>query len=294
MTCGPCRATGELVRFSRAFTLVELLVVIAIIGVLVALLLPAVQSARAAARRMECANNLKQIGLGVLQFVEIHRGDWPQLDGHVHTKAAGVNDKEVSWIETVAPFMEDVDSVRRCPEHTDLVEGRYRFKALEYDDEGRAIEDGDERAPLVTSYVMNGYLRKPDPIPIGLPAPVRASYEARNEGAVDSYDKLQATHKTVMVLEATTEAAVNNYDHAHTYRWFSQANLARNASERAVWRAVAGEPNNRREYPGELAVDRHGGAVANYLYASGHVEAIPADQIAEWCDTGFNFAIPPQ
>ncbi|MBA4107379.1 MAG: hypothetical protein C0485_16705 [Pirellula sp.] len=127
------------------FTLVELLVVIAIIGVLVALLLPAVQAAREAARRMSCGNNMKQIGLSCLNYADAHQGILPtsiykdaedfDIKGNWIGPPGGTNDPAnggpgisgKGWIVEILPYIEQQAVYQGIKNGLQTTKGKLKF-----------------------------------------------------------------------------------------------------------------------------------------------------------------------
>ncbi len=146
---------GSPLRFFRrrlGFTLVELLVVIAIIGILVSLLLPAVQQARAAARRMSCANNVKQLGLALHNYESAH-GTLPA--GHMESGNDGPSYRhQFGWITYILPFIEEAN-VYELVDFTAIDMGRSVHQNPVYAEAGNTV--------LSTVLCPSDPVHKPDP-----------------------------------------------------------------------------------------------------------------------------------
>jgi prepilin-type N-terminal cleavage/methylation domain-containing protein len=159
----------------RGFTLVELLVVIAIIGILVALLLPAVQAAREAARRMQCGNNLKQIGLAAHNFNTAFNRLPPGYLGPVPANENIGNDQCVGVLALLLPYLEqqavydqitiDLRLDKRAPtwiyDAGTWTTAQYRLAAF------RCPSDNPYTSTEGTIYCLNTYFKPPNKAELG-------------------------------------------------------------------------------------------------------------------------------
>jgi len=155
--------TARQLAAKRAFTLVELLVVIAIIGVLVALLLPAIQAAREAARRMTCSNNLKNVGLAIINYegtaghfpYSITMWGWQEEDQPkdriLDPSNGGPNYNGKGWIVDILPQLEQQGMFDRIMTELATPAGR-----SEYNVKGRGMAVKDRSHPIACTYLPFG------------------------------------------------------------------------------------------------------------------------------------------
>jgi prepilin-type processing-associated H-X9-DG protein/prepilin-type N-terminal cleavage/methylation domain-containing protein len=179
----PTPERKEIVKRRMGFTLIELLVVITVIAILIALLLPAVQMARASARKIACANNMRQIGLAVQHYAEVYSGRFPNSSCAVEDSVA-----TQIWIGQLAPYVEDVDAIRICPQDR---MGPQRLKAK------------------LTSYLMSDYVTVP------------------GSGAILNLFQIESTHATIIAYECSESLALDAacFDHVHAKNWFTRTHI---------------------------------------------------------------------
>ena len=269
---------------SGAFTLVELLVVIAIIGILVALLLPAVQQAREAGRRTQCLNNLKQVGLAVILHEDARKNYPNGRDSSLQ--------ESVSWAFRILPYIEEQamfdahDATKRVDDPANAVSMRTPVSSYfcpsrraptnerDFDDNGapsraRAAAAGGDYAANAGAFFH--YTPGDDPVDKTFAGPIFSGSKIRSRMVTDGLTKTFAVgERHIPPPDLTAPAEIRHHlqgdcaFHAGDNSWGIFAD-----TERGL--ANSRQDTSRSKYGGEHS------SVTLFVFLDGHVSPIQND-----------------
>ncbi|MCC6492493.1 MAG: DUF1559 domain-containing protein [Pirellulales bacterium] len=270
----------------RGFTLVELLVVIAIIGVLVALLLPAVQAAREASRRSQCANNMRQIGLAALNY-ETARKEFP-IGRRKGTDANGNTIRQWGHLSYILPYVEAANAYKLvdydvAPADSAVKTQSFPFFICPTDPEDRMNNDtciagGQWLDAGRTSYHGNGGSLPGESFHIGPSSTPRVDYGENNNGIYVTNVPI----KMKQVIDGTSHTAL----YAEKVKGDGDRNLVETASD---WFDIGGTGQTREQVYNACAALNPAPYTSNAQYPCGG---------RNWChgDYGtsrYNHVMPP-
>jgi prepilin-type N-terminal cleavage/methylation domain-containing protein/prepilin-type processing-associated H-X9-DG protein len=174
----------DLIGRTRAFTLIELLVVIAIIAILAAILFPVFARARENARRASCQSNLKQIGIGIMQYTQDYDEKLPSVEVQQSVPGSFLSDL-ITWADTIMPYIKSTQ-VFICPSATNY---------------------GAPKTPL-NGQAVAAFVYGPGSHSTG---GNEYAFSLRASQGVNSLASFTDTAQTVMVSERNDNAAINEY-----------------------------------------------------------------------------------
>lgn len=234
-------------RASSGFTLVELLVVIAIIGILIALLLPAVQSAREAARRVQCQNNLKQLALACHNYHDQNKTLPPGYQFDRGQQDFDTSDFRKNWVILCLPYMEQQatfdtfnfsrfisDPVNRIPRGAEIAAMKCPTDEhnTKFDDTAIGGRDGDNWARA--NYASSGVLRSAQEAETGWANPDQQGVMSLNR-ALTLTEIGDGTSNTLMLAEI--RVGLNEWDRRGTWA------MGCAGASVLMWHAHAGDAN---------------------------------------------------
>ena len=288
------RANERPRRIQQGFTLIELLVVIAIIAILIALLLPAVQQAREAARRAQCKNNLKQLGLALHNYHDVHRtlpSGWVAVR-NLRPDVEGTNG--FGWGAMILPFLDQGPLFNQLDFRVALDESPNRDLLKSYQPMFNCPSDPkpqtfkiDDRFQVPLELAVSNYMGVFGTVELdgcenspGTP-PVSASGQCIGDGVlyhnskIAFRDVIDGTSSTFFVGERTTFTEQSGEQFYGT--WVGALPEVEEAPARILGHAE--HPPNEGEHPEDFGSSHVGGG--HFLFGDGH-----ADFISENIDTG--------